>query len=156
MKNIFSPVLQTHSAAAGEINSFWSGSETMVRPWMRSWKCRWTEYAVCELAVSHSVIWWRSGWSWRALSVNSLCFLLEHEGWVSVKWGFPWEEQQSPVGKDMPLPPKPWYWLLKLQGRRRCVKMSTSALTGQKHWQRVWWLIHFQRDTWKFAFNRAV
>lgn len=45
-------------------NSLWSGSETVVRPWMSSWECQWTEYTVCELEASHGAIWWSSGWIW--------------------------------------------------------------------------------------------
>lgn len=133
-KTFFSPIhfFSPNTLCSCRGNSLWSGSETTVRPWMRSWKWQWTDCTVWELEVSHSAIWWRSGWSWGALSANHPCFLRGGEGWVRVKCIFPWEEQQPLMGKDTLLPQSVGIGSRSYKAGGD-VKMSLSAQTGQKH-----------------------
>lgn len=61
---------------------------------------------VHESGTSHDVTWWASSWRRGALSTNCPCPLLGGEGWVWVRLGFLWEEQESSMGKEMLFPPK--------------------------------------------------
>jgi len=96
---------------------------------------------VHESGRSHDVTWWASSWRRGALSTNCPCPLLGGEGWVWVRLGFLWEEQESSMGKEMLLPPKMLVLATEIKGGKRCESVHLY-LDRTKTWQRAWLIIH--------------